>query len=163
MKIKLLIYDSHENFRQTIRELLRPQTKIEVVAEAKDASTLLMLVGDHKPDIVVLGTSTEEHPCAQLVQSIQDLFPSINIIITSLHANSRFAQAMLTAGASSYLLKDNLPTELVIAVRKVTAGEQFVSPSLVPLPDPQSNHQRKRVPSGRERLYKHSQTRKEQL
>lgn len=134
MNTKLLVYDSHLEFCQVIEHLLRSELDIEVSADTQEATTLLELVGSHQPDIVIVGTSTPENPCGQLVRSIHRVFARASVIITSLHANNRFAEAMLLAGAAGYLLKDNLSNELVIAIRQVMAGEYFVSSELEVLP-----------------------------
>jgi DNA-binding NarL/FixJ family response regulator len=56
--------------------------------------------------------------------------PSLPVLILSMHSEEQYAIRAIKAGASGYLTKNNAPTELVRAIRRVLSGKKYVSPAL---------------------------------
>ena len=66
----------------------------------------------------------------ELIQRIKSEFPSVRVLVLSMHAEEQYALRAFKAGANGYVTKDSASTELVAAVRKVAAGGAYVTASL---------------------------------
>lgn len=122
MKLRVLLADDYEPFRRRVRQLLHKTPGLELVGEAGDGQEALRLAGELKPDVVILDVVMPRLNGLEATRRIRREFPSIKVIALSLHGDSGFRCAMLDAGASSYLLKENVSQELPRALRSMVAG-----------------------------------------
>jgi DNA-binding NarL/FixJ family response regulator len=126
-EIRLVIADDHKLFRMGLRQLLEKQKLIAVVGEAADGFDAVSLAQDLKPDIVLMDISMPELNGIEATRRIVDQDPSVHVIMLSMHADRRYIQEALRAGARGYLLKDSAPEELVRAIAKVMRGQFYLS------------------------------------
>src|SRR4029078_3907763 len=123
----VLLADDHNLVRAGIRSLLQNDPEIQVVAEAENGRQVRDLVKTHKPDIVLMDISMPElnglDSTAQLVKE----FPTLRVIVLSMHSTEGYVLKALRAGASGYLLKGAANTELVLAIKSVARGETYLS------------------------------------
>jgi DNA-binding NarL/FixJ family response regulator len=126
----VLLADDHTLVRAGIRSLLKNINGFEVVAEADNGRDALKLIEEHKPDIVLLDIAMSELNGLEVASRLHKEHPDINVIILSMHSSEEYVLQALRAGASGYLLKDSAPTELELALRAVTRGETYLSPSI---------------------------------
>ena len=122
MKLRILLVDDHEAFRQRVCKLLRNTPGLELVGEAGNGEEAVRLAGELKPDIVIMDVVMPRLNGLEATRLIKHEFPSIKMIALSLHGDSGFRRAMLDAGASTYLLKDNVGHELPGVLRSILAG-----------------------------------------
>ena len=122
MKLRILLADDHEAFRQRVRKLLRNTPGIELVGEAENGEEAVRLTAELKPDIVIMDVVMPRLNGLEATRRITHEFPSIKVIALSLHGDAGFRRAMLDAGASTYLLKDNVGHELPRTLRSILAG-----------------------------------------
>lgn len=122
IKLRILLADDHQAFRQRMRKLLRNTPGFELVGEAGNGEEAVRLAGELKPDIVIMDVVMPRLNGVEATRRITREFPSIKVIALSLHGDSGFRRAILEAGASTYLLKDNVGHELPKALRSIVAG-----------------------------------------
>lgn len=122
MKLRILLADDHEPFRLRLRELLRNNPDFELVGEAENGEEAVRLAAELKPDIIIMDVVMPRLNGLEATRLIISEFPSIKVIALTLHGDSGFRRAMLDAGASTYLLKDNVVHELPGVLRSVAAG-----------------------------------------
>ena len=122
MKLRILLADDHEAFRQRVRKLLRNTPGIELVGEAENGEEAVRLTAELKPDIVIMDVVMPRLNGLEATRRIRREFPSVEVIALTLHGDSGFRRAMLNAGASTYLLKDNVGHELPRTLRSILAG-----------------------------------------
>jgi DNA-binding NarL/FixJ family response regulator len=103
---------------------------MEIIAQAKDGRSTVELVKELKPDVVIMDISMPDLNGIEATRQITKDFPKVKIIALSMHSSKNFIIEMFKAGASGYLLKDCEYDELVNAVRLVTAGKTYISPSI---------------------------------
>ena len=130
MTTKILLADDHGIIRQGLRSLLSKQSDMEVVAEAEDGRKAINLVREFKPDIVIMDITMPNLNGVEATRQIKTEFAEIKVIALSIHSNRRFVADMLKVGASAYILKDCLFDELVQAIRVVTGGGTYLSPTI---------------------------------
>ncbi|MCK5206924.1 MAG: response regulator, partial [Cyclobacteriaceae bacterium] len=127
MKIKILIVDDHPFTRAGVRSILESADTIEIAGEAKDGLEAIQQVKDHQPDIVVMDITMPKLSGIDATREILEHQPETKIIALSIHAGEQFVKGMLDAGAVAYLLKEEAPEELLLAIDKVNKGEMYLS------------------------------------
>ena len=111
-RLRLLLADDHEPFRQRLRHLLVKQSGFALVGEAADGEEAIRLARELLPDIVIMDIMMPRLNGIEATRQMTMAFPSIKVIGLSMHGDEGFRRAMLDAGASVYLLKDNVLHEL---------------------------------------------------
>ncbi|HEV8605231.1 MAG TPA: response regulator transcription factor [Tepidisphaeraceae bacterium] len=130
--MRVLVADDHQMFRQGLRVLLDSQPDVEVVAETGDGRSAVRLAAEHSPDIVVMDVSM---PDLNGIDATRQITGAANgktpkVIALSAHSDEHFAEQMLSAGASGYVVKYAAFPELVEALSAVMAGKIYLSPTL---------------------------------
>lgn len=128
--IRIIIAEDHNLVRQGIRALLEQSGEVQVVAEATTGQDAVELTEQHKPDVVVMDLSMPRLDGAQAAERILDMKLSTQIIILSMYADTTMVQQLLRRGVKGYLLKDAVIEELMLAVRSVSQGRMFLSPTI---------------------------------
>ena len=128
--IRVLLADNHTLVRAGLRALLRSIAGIEVVAEADDGREALHLVGTQQPDVVLMDVAMPEMNGLEATARVSKEFPSVRVIILSMHANEEYVLQALRAGAAGYVLKDSGVSELELALKSVSRGETYLSPAV---------------------------------
>jgi len=129
-KIKVLIADDHTIVRKGLCSLLSEENDIEVVGEAENGREAIKKVEQLKPDVVLMDITMPELNGMDATRQLKKRFPSIKILILSMHANNEYVFETLQAGASGYLIKRSAPTDLIKAIHVAYRGESFLSPSI---------------------------------
>lgn len=128
--IKVLIVDDHQVVRQGLRTFLELHADITVVAEAEDGLKALELVRQLEPDVVLMDLVMPNMNGITATQKIRQSGSSARVIaLTSFSEDDKVFPA-IQAGASSYLLKDVSPDELVEVIRAVHHGEARLHPDI---------------------------------
>jgi LuxR family maltose regulon positive regulatory protein len=130
MKTKVLIADDHPFTRVGIRSILEGNDTIEIIGEAGDGKEAVKRAIDHQPDIIIMDISMPQLSGIDATREILKKHPEVKVIALSIHSGQKFVKEMLNAGAVGYLLKDEAPEELMIAVGKVLNGDIFLSSSV---------------------------------
>ncbi len=123
----VLIVDDHPIVRQGLAELLRQETDLRVCCEAEDAHQALLALQECGPDVVVVDISLKDSSGIELIKDIKIRFPRVQVLVLSMHDESLYAERVLRAGARGYVTKDEDPGAVVTAIRRVLAGEIYLS------------------------------------
>ncbi|MEW6182082.1 MAG: response regulator transcription factor [Bacillota bacterium] len=130
---RIVIADDHKIVRDGLKVLLSRVPGFEVVAEAEDGQAAVRLARELAPDVVVMDIGMSGLNGIEATRQVVAESPSIKVVALSMHCDSRFVTGMLKAGAVGYLPKDCAFEELSAAIRAVTAGSTFLSPSVTGL------------------------------
>ena len=128
--LKVLIADDHSLFRRGVKDLLSEGLGAVTVGECANAHELFELIQRKKWDVLILDISMPGTTGSDALLSVKREYPSLPVIILSMHPEDQYAVRMFKAGANAYLTKASAPEELVKAVKKVCAGGQYVNQSL---------------------------------
>lgn len=126
--IRVLVADDHMIVRTGIRHVLESETDFVVVGEAGTGSEAISLVGELRPDVVVLDISMPDQSGLEVAARLQSGSTATRILILSMHNNAEYVLESVRAGAHGYLLKDTAAAELRTAIRAVCRGESYFSP-----------------------------------
>jgi two-component system, NarL family, invasion response regulator UvrY len=128
--IRVAIADDHPIVRQGIRRIATEGARITVSGEAATAAELFCLVAGVPVDVVLLDVSMPGSTFVETVRSLRERFPSVRVLVLSVHPEDQWALRALRAGASGYLTKDHSPEQLVEAIHRVARGGKYVSETL---------------------------------
>jgi two-component system response regulator NreC len=127
---KILLADDHAVLRAGLRMLLDAQPDLKVVGEAGSGSEAIALAAQLKPDLILLDLSMPNLSGLDTVPVLRSVVPTARILILTMHDDEVYLRQTLRSGASGYILKKAVDSELLSAVRAVMRGEIYVHPSL---------------------------------
>jgi DNA-binding NarL/FixJ family response regulator len=125
-KIKIILVDDHTIVRDGIKALITTD-EMEVINEASNAAAFFGLLKIEVPDIVVLDISLPDISGIEITRRLTKDYPQIKVVILSMHLNEDFIFNAVQAGAMAYVPKNTNRKELVEALQKVAAGEEYFS------------------------------------
>ena len=129
-KIRILIADDHAILRSGLKMLINAQADMEVVSEASDGDRATNATRDARPDVALLDLTMPRSGGMRALEEIARCCPDTRVLILSMHDDPAYLRSVLAAGASGYVLKRAVDTELLAAMRAVYRGGVFVDPSL---------------------------------
>lgn len=130
--IRLLIADDHALMREGLKQLFTLAGDITVAGEAENGDEVLaQLPGDKPYDLILLDMSMPGICGDDLIKLIREKDNAVPILVLTMYSTPQVARGALKAGATGYLTKDNSPTVLLGAIRKVANGGVFIDPAMV--------------------------------
>jgi NarL family two-component system response regulator LiaR len=129
-RISVLIVDDHQVVRQGLRTFLDLHDQFSVVGEAVDGVAAVEMAGRLKPDIVLMDLVMPRLDGIAATREIKALSPQTKVIALTSFTEDDKVFPVIQAGASSYLLKDVSPDELVEAIRAVHRGQARLHPDI---------------------------------
>ncbi len=129
-RITVLIVDDHQVVRQGLRTFLELQDDIEVVGEAEDGAAAVELVARVRPDVVLMDLVMPVLDGVGATRKVVELDVGAKVIVLTSFAGDDDVFPAIQAGATSYLLKDVSPDDLVAAIRAVHRGEPRLHPAV---------------------------------
>jgi two-component system response regulator NreC len=130
MPIRLLIADDHGVLRAGLVALLNAETGMEVVGEAEDEHTAVILAVEKRPDVVLMDISMPEAGGIEATRRIKQLAPKTRILILTVHEDKVLMEEAIRAGAKGYILKRAIKDELINAIHTVMRDELYLHPAM---------------------------------
>ena len=127
-RLRILVADDHELVRRGIRGLLRARRGWTVVGEAMNGVEAVEKAHRLKPDVAILDISMPDLGGLQATRQIRESVPTTQVVVLTMHESDQMVRRVLEAGALGYVLKSDLATHLVKAVKSVSGGKLFLSP-----------------------------------
>jgi DNA-binding NarL/FixJ family response regulator len=128
MKIRILLADDHQLFREGVRALIDSRDDMTVVGEARDGRECVRLAHALVPSIILMDVVMPELNGVEATHILRSELPNVRILALSMHSERTIVVQMLKAGAAGYVLKENSFEELAQAIRAVAEGKIYVSP-----------------------------------
>ena len=128
-KIKVLVVDDHAIMRDGIRALLSLHDDIEIVGEASEGKEAIDKVEEFAPNVIVMDIAMPGMDGLEATRRITKRNPRAKVIFLTQYDNKEYVLSTIKAGASGYIPKQAVGSELVSAIRAVCRGDSFLYPS----------------------------------
>ena len=125
--IKIAIADDHALFRKGLIALISDFGGIEVLFEAENGKALIEQLKEHQPDIVLMDLVMPEMDGIEATKHIEEHFPSVKVIVLSMHDEEKYIIHLIESGAAGYLLKNAPPDEVEAAIHAVYTKGHFLN------------------------------------
>jgi DNA-binding NarL/FixJ family response regulator len=126
-KRRVLIVDDHPIVRQGLRRMLEAEADLTVCAEADGEAAAREAIRSQSPDIVIVDLSLDKGDGIELVREMHAERPELRMLVLSMHDETIYAERLLAAGAMGYIMKQAASDQLLVAVRRVLDGKNYVS------------------------------------
>jgi DNA-binding NarL/FixJ family response regulator len=126
-KQKVLIVDDHPILRKGLAMLINQEADLIVIAEADNAQKALEMIDKHKPDMLIVDISLPGIDGIELIKTVKLRYRNLPSLVVSMHDETLFAERALRAGARGYIMKQEALERVLVAIRRILAGEIFVS------------------------------------
>ena len=128
-KVRVLLADDHEGILMWAREVLSEE--FEVVGAVRNGRDAVEEVQRLDPEVLVIDICM---PVLDGLRAASQLCPNCRtkVVILTIHDNRDFVEAAFAAGASAYVLKSEMASQLVPAIQQVLGGSQYISSSIKP-------------------------------
>lgn len=128
--LNIAIADDHEIVRSGLIMLIDQREDMKVQIQASSYSELILLLERKPIDILILDLNLGDKNGLESIENVVELFPKLPILILSTYPEDPYAIQTFKAGASGYLNKTVISSELIKAILKITQGKKYVSESL---------------------------------
>jgi DNA-binding NarL/FixJ family response regulator len=128
--VSIVIAEDHPLFRKGLADAIREDATLLLAGEAENGEKALRLIEEQHPDVALLDIDMPRMSGLQVARAVQgkNLFVA-TIILTIYKEEDMFNEAM-DAGVRGYVLKETAILDLLDAIKTVTMGEYYFSPSL---------------------------------
>lgn len=129
-KIKVLLADDHQLFREGLKRILNMEDDLEVIGECGDGIQVLEFCNHTIPEIVLMDINMPIENGVVTTERLKTIFPDVKVIILSIHDDESYVFETLRKGATGYLLKDMEAESLINAIRSVVNGHAYIHPKV---------------------------------
>jgi DNA-binding NarL/FixJ family response regulator len=126
--IRVVLVDDQELVRTGFRLVLGGQPDLEVVGEAGDGLAAIEVVGQTRPDVVVMDVRMPRMDGVEATRRIRSSAEAPRVLILTTFDLDEYVYEAIRAGASGFLLKDTGARNLIDAIRVVHSGDAVVAP-----------------------------------
>ena len=129
-KIRVLLADDHELFREGLANILNAQPDFEVVGEASDGLEVLVKARKLTPDLILMDIGMPGCDGVEATQRVKDELPDVIIVMLTVRNEDEKLFEAIMSGAQGYLLKSIRSRELLSMLRGAVRGEAAITPAL---------------------------------
>lgn len=129
-KMRILLIDDHALLRRGLASLIETEPDLLVCAEASSLQTGLAAIIASTPDLVITDLSFQDGDGLALIGDIKRFYPDLPVLALSMHDEAVYAERALRAGARGYVTKQEIDDAILIAIRRVLAGDIHLSEAM---------------------------------
>ncbi len=122
--------DDHPLFRHGLRQVIESDPALRIVHETGDGRSALRSIRELKPDICILDIQMPELDGLAVVRQLRAQRLTAEVILLTMYKEEDLLNAALDLGVKGYVLKESAVTDILQAIRNVSAGHSYISPAL---------------------------------
>ncbi len=126
-KARLLLVDDHPILREGLSRMINQERDLQVSGQAASADEALQMTNALKPDLAMVDLTLRDVSGLELIKNLRARYPHMRILVLSMHKETLYAERSLRAGANGYLMKQEAPETVLVAIRKVLGGGVYLS------------------------------------
>jgi DNA-binding NarL/FixJ family response regulator len=130
-KIKILIVDDHQLFRNGLKILLDGFPEFEVTGEASNGIDFLEIIKNIPADVALMDINMPEMDGIEATRKALKIRPELNILALSMYGEEEYYYKMVDSGAKGFILKDSDISEVREAILTVKKGGSYFSQELL--------------------------------
>lgn len=130
-KTRILLADDHAVVRAGIRKTIEEIAGIECVSEVGNGPQVFAALEKNDLDFLLIDVSMPDFEPITAIRKIKMLYPDLKILVISAYDDDVYVQGLLGAGVNGYHMKDQPLNDLKLAVKRVLAGERWITSSLI--------------------------------
>ena len=130
-RVRVLCVDDHQLVLDGLALIIGAQPDLEVVGTGRRGDEALALFRRHRPDVTLMDLQLPGMSGLEAIRAIRAEDHNARIIVVTMYQGDEDIFRALQAGATMYLLKDTLSSELVRAIREVHSGLRPIQPDIV--------------------------------
>ena len=127
---RIVIAEDHTILRDGLRSLLESRGDFEVVGEAADGMEAIRRINELAPDLVLLDLNMPKMGGISVIKEIKNQSHETKILALTMYKDEEFILETFKSGVNGYCIKSSSSEELLMAIRAVLAGKQYVSPEI---------------------------------
>ena len=131
MKIKIILVDDHQMFRDGLKFVLKQIPEFEIIGTAANGQEYLDLLEAGLPDVVIMDIGMPVMDGIQATQKTTEKYPGINVIALSMFSDQEYYHKMVAAGVKGFLIKEAGLDELEKAIKAIHQGNSYFSQELL--------------------------------
>jgi DNA-binding NarL/FixJ family response regulator len=126
-KTRIFIVDDHPIVREGLALMMNREPDMMVCGEAEEAGSALRAMPTARPDFLILDISLSGPDGLDLLKSVRVRYPSLPVLMLSMHDESIYAERALRAGANGYIMKQEATEKVLVAIRQILTQKVYVS------------------------------------
>ena len=127
----LLVDDDHLFLELLEHTLSTAYEDFRIVGKLDLGSDIVNSVGEHKPDVMIIGIRPNSDHGIELIETVHEQYPEVKVIALSASEDGTNLPRLINAGISAYLLRSCSIFELADSVLSVVSGIQVLTPSMI--------------------------------
>lgn len=126
-KIKILLVDDHKMVREGLKSVINSKDELKVIGEANSGDEAIEKAIKLKPHVIVMDINMPGMNGIEAAKKIKEINSGIKILMLTMIDNEKFIIDALSSGVEGYLYKDADISELIKAIKKIVAGEEYLN------------------------------------
>ena len=125
---RLLLAEDHIGMRERVVQMI--ESSFDVVGVVGDGRAFLEAASRMKPDVCVIDISLPGLSGIEAATQLRELGSTARLVFLTMHEDPDYLRAALAAGATAYVVKSRMASDLCRAIKEAMAGRMFISPSV---------------------------------
>lgn len=124
---QIVILDDHPILRRGLAQLINLEPDFEVCGEAANSVDGFRSIEATHPSLVIVDISLDGSNGVEFIKTVKEQYPNLLMLAHSMHDETLYAERVLRAGARGYIMKQESPEKIILAIRRILAGQIYLS------------------------------------
>lgn len=129
-RARIMVVDDHPIVREGLQQFLATQPDLDMCGTADGGAQALALVPTCVPALVIVDIALKLESGLDLIRTLRRTHPAVKLLAMSQHDETIFAEHALRAGADGYLMKQEATSCILLAIRRILAGDVYLSDAM---------------------------------